>query len=233
MRTGGFFNETSSSSFTKCDDLISCGGAPQEVPNRGVEPDIISGLVLTSLAGNERLVTPAGIAVNLPVGIPRTLWDQNPSSYTMMHPLGLGANSTFLNRLVEVGQIPSRVWSIFWGRMWTIDPVNGSLILGGYDGNKVTGYNLTKALDFSPDTGCWTGMKVAVSKLLINYRNGTDTNALEHGTSLDLCVEPQRALLLEMASGIVGTVEALMGINDIGPSYGIHWAARLLDTSTV
>lgn len=228
IRTGGYFSEKNSTSFTKCADLISCGGSPKEISCRGMEPDTISGLVSTSFAGNDRLITPGGATVDIPIGVPRIPWDRNPSSYTIMHPLGLGANSTLLNRLVEVGQIPSRVWSIFWGRMWTDVAVNGSVVLGGYDSHKATGDNFTKTLDFNPYTGCWTGMKVAVSELLVNFRNGTDVNVLESGTSLNLCIVPQRALLLEMASSIIGTLEALMGIDEIGPSYGIHWGARLI-----
>ncbi|KAI9874546.1 MAG: hypothetical protein M1823_007660, partial [Watsoniomyces obsoletus] len=62
-------------------------------------------------------------------------WD---AGYTVLHALGLGSNSTYLNGLKQSSQIGSRVWSIFWGRMWTDDnPLDGSIVFGGYDQRKI------------------------------------------------------------------------------------------------
>lgn len=232
VRSGGYFFEDMSTSFNKSVDLISCGGAPQEIPNREVTPDSISKLVSTSLSGLDRIVIPGGISIELPIGIPRIPWDISPSTYTITNPLGLGTNSTFLNTLFEVGQIPSRVWSIFWGRMWTNEgDLDGSVVLGGYDSNKIIGANFTKDLDFSPDTGCWTGMKITVSSLLVNFRNGTDINAFRPGTAINFCIQPHGAVLLEMKFDAVSAVVDTMGMEDMGPSYGLHWAAISLSNN--
>jgi len=205
---------------------MSCGGASQEIADRGVKPDGISKLLSTSLAGVDPLVIPQDIAFKIPIGIPRVPWDTQPSSYTITNPLVLGTNSTFLNRLIEAGQIPSRVWLIFWGRMWTDEgAVNGSVVLGGYDNNKIVGNNFPKALDFSQETGCWTGMKITVSSLLVNFRNGTDANALAPNTALTLCIVPHERLLLDIPFDMVTTVMVLMEMNSTGPSYGIHYTS--------
>ncbi|KAK8002327.1 hypothetical protein PG989_002046 [Apiospora arundinis] len=53
----------------------------------------------------------------------------------------------------------SRMWSIFWGRMWNSRPLDGSVVLGDYDRDKTIDANYTQRLDYSDTTGCWTGMK--------------------------------------------------------------------------
>lgn len=149
-----------------------------------------------------------------------------------MHALGLGSNSTYLNALVQTGQIPSRVWSLFWGRMWTdVGAMDGSLVLGGYDREKVIGRNFTQPLDYSEETGCWTGMKVTVNNLFVNFRNGSDFSIMPRNSAVQCCIVPQRQLLWEAPSGIVDTFETATQMKNIGSSFGLHWSARLYNSS--
>ncbi|KAK0755095.1 aspartic peptidase domain-containing protein [Schizothecium vesticola] len=227
VRRGGYFIETDSTSFSKTSDLISAGGASQEITTTGTEIGV-KRLISTSLAGRDRLDVGSGF-VNIPLGIPRLRWD---NGYTTLHALGLGSNSTYLNALVQAGQIPSRVWSLFWGRMWTdFDAMDGSLVLGGYDREKVIGRNFTQPLDYSEETGCWTGMKVTVNSLLVNFRNGSDFSIMPRNSAVQCCIVPQRQLLWEAPSGIVDAFEAATQMKNIGFSFGLHWSARLYNSS--
>ncbi|KAM7211719.1 Aspartic peptidase domain containing protein [Rhypophila decipiens] len=223
IRRGGYFLETDSSTFEKSPDLISAGGATQEIATTGTGLGVKT-LTGTSLSGTEGLAVGAAKALTLPIGIPRLRWD---NGYTTLSPLGLGSNSTYLNALVQAGQIPSRVWSLFWGRMWTdVGVMDGHVVLGGYDEEKVVGANYTQPLDYSEATGCWTGMKATVSGLFVNFRNGTDVDVLPKNSAIRTCIVPHRQLLLEAPGSIVDDVETTMGMSNIGPSYSLHWSAR-------
>lgn len=149
----------------------------------------------------------------------------------MLHAMGMGRNSTLLNALVQTGQISSRVWSVFWGRMWVDadDALDGTLVLGGYNQDQVFGANFTQPLDYSDDTGCWTGMKVHISSLSLNFRNGSDLNLLPTNTALDVCIVPQRQMMLEAPFSLVETFEEATGMEHHGQSYGLHWSAFLYD----
>ena len=110
IRRGGFYDEANSTSFTKTSDIGDAGGSTNEVSFQEAESGIKK-LVATGLAGTDNLTLEGAPTVdNLPIGIPRLKWD---AGYTMLHPLGLGSNSTYLNALKEAGKISSRVWSIF------------------------------------------------------------------------------------------------------------------------
>lgn len=159
-------------------------------------------------------------------------WDHG---YTMLHAMGMGTNSTFLNTLLQTGRIGSRVWSIFWGHMWVDeeDAVDGSIVFGGFDQQKTIGNNYTQPLDFSDNTGCWTGMKVQISKLKLNFRNGDDADLLPVNTLIDACIVPQRQLLLEAPGTVVETFEKETGMESFARSYGLHWSSYLYNTSNL
>lgn len=205
------------------------GGAAQEITTSGTEQGVTK-LLSTSLAGTDDLEVGLSSRLRLPIGIPRLRWDHG---YTTLHALGLGSNSTYLNALVQAGQIPSRVWSIFWGRMWTeTGAMDGSVVLGGYDSDKVIGRNYTQPLDYSEETGCWTGMKVTVSNVFVNFRNGTDVSVMPRNSAVQCCIVPQRQLLWEAPGTIVDAFESAVGMENIGPSFGLHWSARVYNSSS-
>ncbi|KAF4947653.1 hypothetical protein FSARC_13914 [Fusarium sarcochroum] len=226
IRRGRLFNEEESKSFQKASDIGDAGGSTDEVSLQGSEAGIKK-LVSTSLAGTDNITLEGAPAVeDFPIGIPRLKWD---AGYTMLHPLGLGSNSTYLNALKAAGTISSRVWSIFWGRMWVKTPINGSLVLGGYDEEKVIGKNYTAPLVYDDYIGCWTGMKVTVSDIRVNFRDGSDRSIFPSNTALPCCIVPQRQLLLEAPGAYVSKFEQVTGFNHTDFSYGLHWSARLFD----
>ncbi|KAH6848017.1 aspartic peptidase domain-containing protein [Chaetomium sp. MPI-CAGE-AT-0009] len=231
VRRGGLFQDVKSTSFSKASDLVAAGGASRELGNvRGTELGVAK-LLSTSVGGTERFTIAPANATDMPIGIPRMRWDHG---YTILHALGLGANSTYLNSLVQAGQIPSRVWSIFWGRMWTDNEstnLDGSLVLGGYDQEKVIGKNVTQRLDYSEETGCWTGMKVTVSDVLVNFRNGSDFSVIPRDSAVQCCIVPQRQLLWEGPSDMVGNFIDATQMNNTGLSFGMHWGAQQFDAS--
>ncbi|CAM1510624.1 Fc.00g009590.m01.CDS01 [Cosmosporella sp. VM-42] len=233
IRRGSLFQENASKTFEKADDIAAAGGARTEVTYEGSEIGIKK-LISTSLAGTDTLVLNGSDSLTyFPIGIPRLRWD---SGYTMLHALGLGSNSTYLNALQSAGDLPSRVWSIFWGRMWIDNPIDGSVVLGGYDEEKVIGKNYTAPLDYDDYTGtggCWTGMKVIVSDIRLNFRDGSDESIFPSSTALPVCLVPQRQLLLEAPAAYVNKFEEVTGINSTGSSYGLHWSARLFDADHV
>ncbi len=191
----------------------------------------MSKLLSTTLAGTERFAAGPANSTTIPIGIPRLRWD---NGYTILHAFGMGSNSTYLNALVEAGQISSRVWSIFWGRMWTgskDSDVDGSLVLGGYDQEKVIGRNVTQPLDYGEDTGCWTGMKVTVTNVLVNFRNGTDYSIMPRNSAVQVCLVPQRQLMWEGPSDMVSAFETATNMESIGSSFGLHWGASQYNAS--
>ena len=229
MRRGNPFLESDSSSFTQSLDIVSAGGASQETDDPGSEAGIPK-LVSTSLAGTEAInLGSSGVLSRFPIGIPRLDWDHG---YTTLHALGMGANSTYLNYLKDTGRIGARAWSIYWGRMWTSNnPLDGQVVLGGYDQNKVLGQNHTQALDYS-STGCWTGMKLNIADIVVNSRQGDDTSILPANTPLPVCIVPQRQLLLEAPADLYSTFENTTETKSTGLSFGLHWGAHLFDTGT-
>jgi Eukaryotic aspartyl protease len=229
VRRGNPFLEADSRSFNQSLDIIAAGGASKETDVTGSEAGV-KRLIDSSLGGTDYFALGESSTANkLPIGIPRMAWD---GGYTVLHALGLGSNSTYLNALKQSSQIGSRVWSIFWGRMWTDDnPLDGSIVFGGYDQRKIIGQNHTQALDFT-STGCWTGMKVNIADVLVNYRTGNDQSIFSANTVLPVCLVPQRQLLIEVPSAVYENYEIATNTTNIGSSFGLHWSAHLFDAGT-
>ena len=170
----------------------------------------------------------SGSLESFPFAVPRQSWDHG---YTFLHSLGMGRNSTYLNALKDAGRISARVWSIFWGRMWIDNPMDGSVVMGGYDSSKVIGDNYTEALDYTDadGSGCWTGMKVVVRDIQLNFRDGSDESIFPVNSAIPFCIVPQRQLLMEAPGALLNQFEALTGFNHTGDSYGLHWSAQIFD----
>lgn len=229
VRRGNYYIESESSTFRQALDIVAAGGASSETQVQGSELGIKS-LISSGLGGTDVFRLGGNISLeSFPVGVPRQAWDMG---YTTLHALGLGSNSTYLNALVDARHIGAKVWSIFWGRMWkTKTPMDGSIVLGGYDRAKVIGRNLTQNLDFGPG-GCWTGMKLNVRDIRVNFRDGSDKTLFPTNTIIPVCLVPQRQLLLEAPSIIFSNFEDATSTTSIGVSFGLHWGAQLFDTGT-
>ncbi|KAF9877571.1 hypothetical protein CkaCkLH20_04706 [Colletotrichum karsti] len=229
IRRGSLFHVDESTSFTKAADIVAAGGASEEITTAGTEAGTKK-LISTGVGGADRLDIGSVTLNKTPIGIPKLRWD---NGYTMLHALGLGANSTYLTSLAQAGKLGSRVWSIFWGRMWTTNNnIDGSLVLGGYDSEKVTGKNFTQRLDYSEATGCWTGMKVTLTDVQVNFRDGIDKSIMPVNNAIPCCIVPHRHMLLEAPSSLVDTFENVTNVKDDGLSFGLHWGARKFDAKT-
>jgi hypothetical protein len=207
--------------------MLMAGGATVESSGWGAELGI-EDLMSTSLAVTDSFSPGSTALSNFPIGIPRQAWDHG---YTILHALGMGSNSSYLHSLVQSGQIASRVWSIFWGKMWVHDSIDGSVVVGGYDQEKVIGQNYTQPLDYSDATGCWTGMKVTISDIKIIDRDGWSVSIFPFNYALPVCIVPQRQLLIEAPYDILTNFEELTGTENIGFSYGLHWGATRYNTT--
>ncbi|KAK3945652.1 aspartic peptidase domain-containing protein [Diplogelasinospora grovesii] len=201
VRRGNLYIESNSASFQKYNDIFSAGG-PDEVAIDDGEAGIAK-LTSTGLGGTDSITFGSNpILPDYPIGVPRIEWD---SGYTIQHSLGLGRNSTYLNHLAKSGQIAGKVWSIFWGRMWTSDnPMDGQDILGGYD------------------TGCWTGMKVQLIDINLNFRAGPDVSIFPSNTALSMCIVPQDQLTFTAPGKIRDQFEAATGMVNAGWSYDVE-----------
>lgn len=199
--------------------MIDAGGAGQEASEaNGLEtgiPDLLS----TSVFGTDAFGVASIQLPSFPIGIPRSQWDHG---YSSLHALGLGRNSTLLNHLVDTGQIASHAWSIFWGRMWTADQADGSVVLGGYNSKLVTGENHTWPLDYDV---CFNGLKVSINEILLNKRNGKDTSILQNQVSVKACIVPQRQFLFEVPHSVQQNFENETKMNGSSLSQGLHFSS--------
>lgn len=113
------------------------------------------------------------------------------TDHSGVNAMGLGRNSTVLNRLYELGRIPSRVWG-FWGG-WTgatfATIQQGSLVLGGYDASKVSGAFGDKKFEIiEDDAGC--NLRVVVTDIRVRTMNGVERSIFEVDQSMDACIVP-------------------------------------------
>ncbi|KAM0351614.1 hypothetical protein ACHAPU_002624 [Fusarium lateritium] len=229
VRRGGLFNEEDSTTFTNYSNVIEAGGASDGTVVKGGQYGFRK-LAQDGLGATDKVKLQGSFELeDFPFGIPTSAWDDSP---TTLSPLGLGPNSTYLNTLRKAGQITSRVWSIFWGRMWINDDLDGSLVLGGYDEKKTTGDNYTAPLvfgNFDAQEGCWTGMRVTITDIKINFLGGTNSSIVPTGTSLQCCIDPTHNLLLDAPNKYIENFERISGLETNSSSSGLHWKALQTD----
>lgn len=140
---GGGYNSQASSTFVQTTVDAWNGSAESEGDALYSVPSIYFNDVLT-VSGEQKLP-------GFPVGI--------QSNALLYGALGLGKNSTFINRLVEAAFAPSRSFSMFPG-MYS-DAGVGSLMIGGYADRFYTGQLYTKNISdalFCPSCFNITGM---------------------------------------------------------------------------
>ncbi|KAM4055245.1 aspartic-type endopeptidase [Hirsutella rhossiliensis] len=233
IRRGRPFDEDKSTTFQKATDIVAAGGATVEASYQGSERGIPK-LIASGLGGTESFAPGGKDGLNdFPIGIPRLQWDHG---YTTLHPLGLGSNSTYLNALRQAGRIGSRVFSIFWGRVWDDYPVDGALVVGGYDKEKTIGPNFTAPLDygdFGDPSGCWTGMKVHITDIQLNNLDGSDVSLLPSSANMPACIVPQRQSLMEVPRPLLHKFERVTRTKSNGTSSGLHWGAPIFSADNV
>ena len=136
-------------------------------------------------------ITLDDMALALPLG--EALGDGPLSIFHPKFAIGLGGNSTMLNRLMSDGKIKSRSWSMFWG--WeganSDTQMDGSFIFGGYDKAKVRGGGFKQPLR-APDDTCPTGMLVTISDISLKFPNGLQESLFPESRSaaIQACIMP-------------------------------------------
>lgn len=212
---------------------MAAGGSAVETSHQGSESGIPK-LIGSGLGGTESFA-PGDVRGldKFPISIPRLQWDHG---YTTMHALGLGSDSSYLNALRKAGRIGSRVFSIFWGRQWDDHPIDGALVVGGYDREKTIGANFTAPLDyddFRDLSGCWTGMKVNITDIQLNNPDGTDVSLMTSAAQLPACIVPQRQSLMEIPQSLVTKFERITKTKSNGTSGRLHWGAKIFSPDNV
>lgn len=135
-----------------------------------------------------------------PVGSPQSLpIDDNNQGYFPLNHLGLGSNSTLLNRLFDTGQIASHSWSMFWGRIGASDEhqIDGTLVLGGYDKEKIIpDQSLTQRFDY---TQCSTGFLTSLTDIVLNHPNDYNTSLWGDSPPVKgVCIMPSEPMLFRL-----------------------------------
>jgi len=131
-------------------------------------------------------VTPQRRLDNFPIGVSR-------GSGEGMNTLGLERNSTLLNALVASRVMSSRSWGFWqgWTGVESKNQIDGNLIFGGYDAEKVTGPNITLSIKNSviPDPNCFV---VTITDIKMNLKNGSSPSLFGNnkGAAASACVEP-------------------------------------------
>jgi hypothetical protein len=118
--------------------------------------------------------------------------------YLTQHIMGLGANSTLLAALKEVGLIASRCWSMYWGNSGApTTQSDGVFIFGGYDDSKTTGTNYTFNLNY--DIHCDSGMILTLSDVSVVFPSSTITSLFNSASdSRRACILPDYPVLMTL-----------------------------------
>lgn len=172
---GGFFNEQSSSTYSKAVGLQALHVTDESLPHHS-----------NDVYGTDTLKLNSSLPLaNFPFGVNRGKVDN-------VNALGVGRNSTLLNTLVSRGDIASRTYSFWEG--WTgaesQHQMDGSLVLGGYDAAKIFGNNIT--LPFRIDSVCLEGYIATISDIKMAFPNGSSSSILGSSarSPLRACIGP-------------------------------------------
>ncbi|KAF4121435.1 hypothetical protein GMORB2_1842 [Geosmithia morbida] len=142
------------------------------------------------------------------------------------HALGLGPNSTYLNSMRNAGLVASRSWSMYWGREYADDDIDGSIVVGGCDSERMIGDRYTMPLDYDDyenRSGCWTGTKVNISEIILNSHDGSDDTIYSTAEPLSVCIVPQRQLLPEAPGDVFSSSEETTDARPSNISYDLGW----------
>ncbi|VUC32510.1 unnamed protein product [Clonostachys rosea] len=227
---GNYYAQEKSESFKEAKNMIEAGGSTESV-FEGAEPGIEK-LVKNNTAGMEGSfgIKDASLTEQIPIGIPREDWD---TGHSTLHPLGLGSNSTFLNKLRKTGWTFSRVFSLYWGSNWNSRPIEGHVVMGGYDKKRIIEPNVTAPLkygDYSTSDGCFTGIRIVISDITVNFTDGSNKSIFPNQDKLHACLAPQRPSLLEAPREYLDKFEEVTGTKHNGnTSTGFHWGAWIYD----
>lgn len=98
--------------------------------------------------------------------------------------LPLGQNSSFLRILFEAGQIPSQVWGMWPGSRSVFNPVDGLVVVGGYDTARVNG-EWTTFPTFNKCPTC-----AVITNLTYEYEGGSTSLFANSSETLEVGLDP-------------------------------------------
>lgn len=214
---GGFFNDQTSSTYSKAASLQALNSATETFPDHK-----------NDVYGNDTL------GVNSSISLAKFPFGRNRGGIDGHNLLGMGRNSTLLNALVSEGAISSRTWS-FWNG-WTGSQIehqlDGSLVIGGYDSAKIsTGRNITVPFTDSPH--CARGYLVTVSDIKMNLVNGSTPSIIgtSDGSAMQACIAPDYPIMT-LSVDIWNAFVEVSGVVEVGRSLGINYFGMLIDNNT-
>ncbi|KAK4554535.1 hypothetical protein LTR86_008389 [Recurvomyces mirabilis] len=138
--------------------------------------------------------------------------------------IGLGANSTLLNALVDAGHIASRTYSYWWGidNPNTNVAMDGQIVFGGYDAAKTTGPNITSTL-LNWTAPCPSGMYLTLTDVVLDFPNGT-TSSILSPSSLSACIQPDFPVVMNMPDNpYYSRFENLTETSAVNRTSGMYW----------
>ncbi|KAF1980938.1 acid protease, partial [Aulographum hederae CBS 113979] len=179
---GGQFEEDESSTLRIAKNQTAAGATPGDGTTLKNQSWAIDSIQLNSNTSIN----------NFGFGVAGMDWGGNIHS---QNTIGLAQNSSLLWAMRSTGKIGSLTWSWFWGLAGYGEGarMDGSLVLGGYDGAKAKGRNYTNHINRFGK--CPTGMIVTMSQIILNFPNGTTTDMLRQN-SVSACLLPDFPLLM-------------------------------------
>jgi hypothetical protein len=99
--------------------------------------------------------------------------------------LGIGSNSTFVNTLVASGAAPANSWGLWVGSRSVWDPVDGLMVIGGFDTARINGQSQT----FESFNTCF--MCTVVADLTYEHSNGSKLSLFTNRSEiLQIALQP-------------------------------------------
>lgn len=105
------------------------------------------------------------------------------------------------------------------------NPLDGSMVLGGYDERLTMGPNYTAPLDYSGI--CSRGLKTNVIEITLNFRGGKNVKLLDDATPA--CIVPTRQNVLGLEASYQTLFQKLTETDTVGDSFRVHWGSMLFD----
>jgi hypothetical protein len=173
-------------------------------------------------------------------GFPLRIASKGIDLSTNQVQLGLGSNSTLLAALKQTGRIASRTWSYWYGHAGgeTSAQMDGQLVLGGYDSQKIKPEKKHVG-EIAYTDQCYTGMTVTVSKMFLNFPNGSSPNIMdtdEAGGSglMTACLCPTCPFFMALPlDPYFARYEEWTGSTSVGHSTGINFWTMLYEPDNV
>jgi hypothetical protein len=223
---GGLYDPSDSSTYTSHPDVYSAGGSASDV-QRTLGTHIWDNVFATdtfNLSANASLT-------DFPIGIPGFDFG---GEYDRQANIGLGQNSTLLQRLKSSARIPSLSWSYWWGvsNSASTSATPGQIVFGGYDAAKVTGQPFTQILQ-APSAACQSGMTFSFTNLILRFPNGTALD-LNPSRVLTGCLQPDFPAVMSIPADPY--FWRWMNVTEtrwIGRSEGTHWFMPMFSPGNV